>query len=340
MRLKRVAAAAVVSVFAGLISMPDLALSAAATGLVMTASTPAPTAGASFSITVTAQDPNGMTDPTYAGTIHFTSTDTASGAVLPPDSQLSNGQGTFSATLVTAGQQSVTVTDAANSLSGNVTLNVTAAPADHLSLEVRQGVVAGFPFGFLVIAHDRYGNIDRSYADRGTVHFTSSDTSPGVVLPADSAVTSGFWMFSATLDRAGPQTVTATDTQISSITGTLNVLVRPGPAAAMSIAAPETATVAAPFDVTVTLLDRFGNVATGASGPPPYTGTVHFTSTDPLAMLPPDYTFTASDAGVHRFSDVVLLTPGDQTITVSDVTRRDFTATTPTITVTLAPLRQ
>jgi hypothetical protein len=55
-----------------------------------------------------------------------------------------------------------------------------------------------------------------------------------------------------------------------------------------------------------------GNIATV------YTGTVHFTSTDPEARLPRDYTFTAADQGTHVFS-VNLLTPGMyQTVTVRD----------------------
>src|SRR5262249_37743910 len=47
--------------------------------------------------------------------------------------------------------------------------------------------------------------------------------------------------------------------------------------------------------LTVTALDSFGNVMTG------YTGTVHFGSSDPRAVLPADYTFNATDAGVHAF---------------------------------------
>ena len=33
----------------------------------------------------------------------------------------------------------------------------------------------------------------------------------------------------------------------------------------------------------------------------PYTGTVHFTSSDSAAVLPADYTFTLADAGFHHF---------------------------------------
>ena len=48
--------------------------------------------------------------------------------------------------------------------------------------------------------------------------------------------------------------------------------------------------------LTVIAKDAYGNIAPG------YRGKVHLTSTDTAATLPPDYTFTAADAGVHSFS--------------------------------------
>jgi hypothetical protein len=63
--------------------------------------------------------------------------------------------------------------------------------------------------------------------------------------------------------------------------------------------------------VTVTALDASGNVATG------YTGTVHFSSSDAQAALPPAYTFTAADAGVHTYS-VTFNTAGSQSLSVAD----------------------
>jgi hypothetical protein len=65
-----------------------------------------------------------------------------------------------------------------------------------------------------------------------------------------------------------------------------------------------------------------------------YDGTVHFTSTDPIATLPSDYTFVSFDAGTHTFSSLVeFMTLGPQSITVTDTT--DFTITgTATTTVT------
>jgi len=65
--------------------------------------------------------------------------------------------------------------------------------------------------------------------------------------------------------------------------------------------------------ITVHAVDQFGNPLTS------YTGTVHFTSSDPRAVLSADYTFTAADAGAHVFNNVVLKTAGNRSITVADV---------------------
>ena len=66
-----------------------------------------------------------------------------------------------------------------------------------------------------------------------------------------------------------------------------------------------------------------------------YLGTVHFTSSDPGAVLPADYTFTAADAGVHKFP-FTLSVLGDQTITVTDTHSSGFTVTT-TVNVNTVP---
>ena len=42
-----------------------------------------------------------------------------------------------------------------------------------------------------------------------------------------------------------------------------------------------------------------------------------FSSSDPLASLPANYTFTAADAGVHTFS-ATLNTIGTESLTVTD----------------------
>jgi hypothetical protein len=70
----------------------------------------------------------------------------------------------------------------------------------------------------------------------------------------------------------------------------------------------------------------------------PFIGTIHFTSSDPRAALPPNYTFTAADDGSHTF-DFTLFTAGSQIITFVDTADAAITATT-TIAITAATARQ
>jgi hypothetical protein len=96
--------------------------------------------------------------------------------------------------------------------------------------------------------------------------------------------------------------------------------------------APGSATAGNAFDVTVTALDPYNNPATT------YLGTVHFTSSDPQAVLPPDFTFTARDNGVHTFS-ATLITLGSQSLTVSDTqSGTSVSPATTTMTVFSRPL--
>jgi hypothetical protein len=81
--------------------------------------------------------------------------------------------------------------------------------------------------------------------------------------------------------------------------------------------------------VTVTAQDAMGHTVTG------YQGTVHITSSDPQAVLPADYTFTAADAGVHIFN-VTLRTAGTQSITVTDTASSSITGAQSGITVSPA----
>ena len=67
------------------------------------------TAGTTFNFIVTALTAANTTATGYTGTVHFTSSDTK--AVLPANSALLNGVGTFPAVLHTAGAQTIAATD-------------------------------------------------------------------------------------------------------------------------------------------------------------------------------------------------------------------------------------
>lgn len=82
-------------------------------------------AGYSFTFAVTARDASNNPATSYSGTVHFTSSDAA--AVLPNDSKLTNGTGTFSATLTNAGFQTITATDTvASTIHGSLSVTAVA----------------------------------------------------------------------------------------------------------------------------------------------------------------------------------------------------------------------
>jgi streptogramin lyase len=293
-------------------------------------------AGTPFEVTVTAQDPYGNTDTGYLGTVHFSSADPY-GASLPADFSFRNvdqGFHRFSrgATLYTAGTWDVTATDTQSSITGSANVNVIAAPASQfmVSTDAANPDIAGTVIDVTVVASDPYGNTDTNY--QGTVHFSSADPY-GASLPADytfQASDQGVATFSGVtaLYTAGTWDVTATDAQ-SGITGAARVPVQAAPAVALQVVAPPSATTGVAFDVTVMAVDPYGNTDMN------YTGTIHFTTSDldPGVMLPLDYTFQASDAGMVTFpGGVTLITLGDQSLTATDTTS-GITGTS-TVTVT------
>jgi hypothetical protein len=191
---------------------------------VMAAATTA-TAGTPFNVTVTALDASNVLVTTYAGPVRFVSTDNQ--AVLPANSPLTNGSGTFSVTLKTATAlgQVISVSDAAGTLPLGTSnpITVSAAPASQLFLSAPPDTNAGAAFSLTVTAQDQFNNTATSYS--GTVHFTSSDGH--AVLPANAKLATGSGSFSVTLNTAGSQTATATDTLSASITGTAGITVPP-----------------------------------------------------------------------------------------------------------------
>gem|GEM_PF-918063 len=285
-------------------------------------STPAiATAGAAFSVTVTALDQFNNTAIGYTGTVHFTSTDGA--ASLPSNSTLSHGVGTFSVTLNTSGSRTITAGDTVSGLitGTSSTIAVSAASGVHLQVSAVSTATAGTPFNITVAAFDQFGNTAANYT--GTVHFTSSDGAAS--LPGNSTLTNGVGTFSVILKTAGLQTVGANDTVTSAITGTSSsIAVSAASFANLQVTAPSTAAAGVAFNITVTAVDPFGNTVTS------YTGTVHFTSSDASATLVSNSTLS-SGAGIFP---VTLRSSGSQTITATDTVTSSITGKSNAITVT------
>jgi hypothetical protein len=173
------------------------------------------TAGSAFSVTVTAQDAANHTVASYTGSVHFSSTDAA--AVLPANTTLTNGVGTVSSTLKTAGSRTISATDTVTSSITGTSGAIAVGPgsATHFSVNAPASATAGTAFNISVTALDQFNNTATAYA--GTVHFTSTDAV--ALLPGDQALTFGVGTPSVRLGTTGNQTVTATDTATSSISG-------------------------------------------------------------------------------------------------------------------------
>jgi hypothetical protein len=253
------------------------------------------TAGTAQTATVSLTDANGNPATGYAGTVHFTSSD--SQAALPADytfTPADAGTHQFPVTLKTAGAQSVTATDTANIAStGTETVTISSGPLDHLGLSPASSTMtAGGGQAFTAGGFDQYGN------SLGDVTASTAFT----IAPNGSC--SGN-VCSAT--AAGAHTVTGSD---AGATGAAGLSVVAAAASSLRESGLTNATAGTVQTATVTLFDAYGNLATG------FAGTVHFSTSDAQAALPADYTFRAADAGTHQFA-VTLKTAGSQSVTAT-----------------------
>ena len=168
---------------------------------------------------------------------------------------------------------------------------------------------------------DEVGNVAPGYT--GTVVFTASDgsaTTPSsyTFVGADAGV--HVFVDGVTFETAGEHNVTVTDVLEGTITGSqTGITVQPAGAATLSVTGiADPVTAGAASDMTLTVLDPFGDVATG------YTGTVTFTSSDGPATLPANYTFTGG---------VTFETVGEQSVTATDIAAGSITGSQVSITV-------
>ena len=287
-----------------------------ATALTLSGLPASATAGDSLQATVTAFDAYGNVATNYTGTVHFATSD-PQGALPANETFLPADMGSdpiCCVSLRSSGTQTVTVSDTLGGISTS-SQSVTVGPGNASALQI-SGVgqtMAGSLLSPVVNAVDPYGNASPSY--RGTIHFTSSD--PQGIVPLNytfAASDAGSRTFAngALLKSSGAQSISATDTLTSSISGTVTASVAPGPAAAFIVGTPATSTAGAGFTTFVDARDAFGNRASS------YTGAVSFTSSDAQASLPGPYSFTGTDAGFKSGFSVTFKTAGAPTLTVHD----------------------
>ena len=308
---------------------------AAAKTLSVTGFPTSDTAGTTVDMTITAYDAYGNVATGYTGTVDLMSTDPL--AVLPSSATFDAadaGKLSFAVTLDTAGTQSITATDSVTpSIRGTESgIAVQAAPAKTLAFTgFPTSDTAGTAGTVTITAYDPYGNVATGYT--GTLDLTSSD--PQAVLPVSytfSESDAGKHSFPITLDTSGTQSITATDSVTSSLSATESgIAVQAAAAKTLTVTGfPTSEAAGTSSTVAVTAYDAYGNVATG------YRGIVALSSSDPSAVLPSSYTFTAADAGLHGFA-VELHTAARQSITATDSANPGLTGTETGITVRAVP---
>ncbi len=284
----------------------------ATTGMTLTASTSTPAYGetVTFTATPTCNVPNSEA----TGNVSFTVNGGTAAVVA-----LNSGEATFSTAspnLIVGGNTiTASYTGDSNFAAKSASSSVTEAAnvvATHFSVSAPSSATAGTSFSVTVTALSSSNATATGYT--GTVHFTSGDGA--AVLPANDTLANGVGTFSVTLKTAGTQSVIATDTATSSITGTFTILVNPGPATHLVIpGGPEPFYTA--FGFNIYAYDAEGNLATS------YNGTVAFSSSDPgFANLGP----VTLVNGVGTAS-AVLKTAGTDTITATDVSNSAITGT-------------
>ena len=305
-------------------------------------------------MTVVALDSQDDPVTTYTGPATVKISDTGTGASYPTSPvSFTNGSATFPVTFVTAGPQSVTVTDAANSLSATLNVKVVnpvaaASYAISLAPSATPGgqtmwptptngtpnVAAGTPFTVAVVALDANSRPDYTY--NGTAKVVVSDTVTGVSYPATVTFQNGYATFPVTLVTPGAQTVTVTDQQTATLTATLNLnVVNPNlvasyavqltPATANPVQMPPSAGGVPnvpenqPVSITVTALNGLNQPLTSYTGP----ANVTITGTASTITYPQSVTFTKGVATL----DPTFVATGPQTVTVADATNTAVTAT-------------
>jgi hypothetical protein len=279
--------------------------------------------GQLFSVEVEALDVNNHLATGYVGTVQITLGTTDANAVLPANYKFTaadHGIHWFNVTLAVTGSQTIDATDTVtNSIAGSAPTKVNPTPAATHFVVISPGyVTAGVPVTVTVIALDKYNHVATGYT--GTASFTNSD--PNAAALSNHTFVAGDhgeYTFQVTFPDTGVQTLTATDTVASSITGHTSPTVEAvNSVTHFGLFSFGVAFPGVPTPVMIVALDANNHVVAG------YTGTVKFTISDGAATPPGNYTFLASDNGRH-FISVTFNTVGTQSLTATDTVTPSIT---------------
>ncbi len=189
----------------------------------VTASAASVASGDSISISLTAKDQFGNSNPSGLpsdSSILFTSSSVGGTGSFDRIDSSGSGFYTSSFTGVLAGSVILGASISGSLVLANDSVTVIPGAATRLSFSsVPASTPAGTAFDVTITALDGNGNTATSFAN--PVSFTSSDTQ--AILPSASSLTSGTGSFSVTLKTAGSITITAASTGITSASASVTV---------------------------------------------------------------------------------------------------------------------
>jgi ELWxxDGT repeat protein len=185
-----------------------------------------------------------------------------------------------------------------------------------LALSAASTPTAGVADTFTITALNADGTPDTTLD--GAVSIAVSDAR--AVYPTSVTLTNGTAQFNVTFETAGPQAVTATDVQTPTDNGSSGIVnIQPAAASKFTLTGfPAQTAVGTPGSFTVTAYDPYGNVATE------YSGTVHFSSSDPNAILPLDSTLIN---GAGQFTATLETVGTGESLTATDTRNGTLTVT-------------
>lgn len=272
-------------------------------------------------VQVEVQDLQGNLDPTYTGGVTMSiGTNPGGGTLLGTDSvNAIAGVATFTNLIIDKSGAGYTLQAAATGIAAGASnsFTVTAGAAARLAFVVPPspvGVSAVITPAVVVGIEDTLGNLVTTATNQVDMRIgvnpsngilggtTTLNAVNGLATFSDLTINqpgTGYTLVAGSGSLA-PATSPAFDVSAGAITFHVQVL-------------PDTFVAGSVADVQVTALDGNGNVV------PSYTGTITFSSSDPLATLPADYTFTPTDAGTRLFAGgATLRTAPSVTVTVFD----------------------
>lgn len=245
-------------------------------------STTTPTAGTSFNFRVKAVDEFGNTVTNYTGTVHFSTTDTYTSPPLnlPPDTTYTlpdNGDRPFSATLITAGPQTIYVEDTSNpTIKGSATLNVQPQSLDDCTFvfDPIGPQTIGNPFQITIRVKDSFGNLNTSF--NGVAYLASI---PSGVSPTSVTFINGVWTGNVTLTTPSNSAYIYCDDEtpptLPPAPGDPNI--NPGASNTFTVSNPDPISFKfepignqsknTPFQITVKAVDSAGRIVTSYNGP-------------------------------------------------------------------------